>query len=192
MSQSPVLSPSYHQRPFSLLKAHSCLLIRNRFDFSNIRCSPQVLLLHAATFLCFYPGLGWLRLLRLFGFSVRAHVLCLPGRRCRAPSIGLRFHPPPCTSPARQGVHKMPVAPVSPASLPDFSPSFSTLKPKEKGYANTMPNVHERIPVIAQELLAFTHTSFPNKRTNKLGNLKRLIYALKNNPVEHSVGTSFF
>lgn len=83
---------------------------------------------------------------------------------------------------ARQGTHKMPVAPVSPASLPDFPPSLSALKPKEKG------KHHAKCSWIyfcdSSEDTCLTHTLFPNKSTNKLGNLKRLIHALKNNPVD--------
>lgn len=40
-----------------------------------------------------------------------------------------------------------------PTSLPDFLPSFPTLKPQKKGYANSMPNIHEHISLMAQDIL---------------------------------------
>lgn len=172
VSNSQTLLPSTTILSF---EAHSCLLIGDRFDFSDedIRCSLQVLL-HAATFQRFSPDLGHLW---HFGLSLCAHALGSPGRCCRAPSIGLCFHP----SPAEQGVHKVTVAPVSPASLPDFPPYLSALKPKEKDYANTPWQVFMNLFLWQLRRYSPYPTFFLNKSTNKLGNLKTFIYAYKSN-----------
>lgn len=146
----------------------------------------QVLLLHAAAFLHFSPDPGRPRLLQPFGVSLRAHVpRCSPRHRAAFSSATSRLL-------SEAGCAQTACC----SCLSCFSSRLSSFSFNSEARRGGLCKHHAKCAWIyfcdSSGDTCLTHTLFPNKSTNELGNMHTLLYALKNNTVEHSVYRSFF